>query len=99
MEYIFLGVEHIMLGFFIGVASGVIQFFLLLKFTGALSGGKISGKTIIFAITQFLFPFTILLLCAFFLSESLMWIGIGMAAALIACAVARFILVSKSTKN
>jgi len=88
-----------MLGFFIGLVSGVVQFFMLLKFTTALSGGKFSGKTVIFAITQFLFPFAVLLLCAFFLHDDLMWTGIGMAAALIVSAVIRFIIVSKTNKK
>jgi len=86
------------LGFLIGIASGVVQFFLLLKFTTAVTGGKINGKVAIFAITQFLFPFAVLLLCAFFLNEKLMWVGIGMAAALIISAVIRFLTVSKSKK-
>ena len=85
-----------MLGLAIGAASGVIQFYLLMKFTGSITGGKLGGKTVLFAITQFLFPFAVLLLCAFFLNESLMMIGIGMAAALIISAVVRYILVSKT---
>ena len=91
-----------MLGLAIGVASGVVQFYLLMKFTGSITGGKPGGKTVLFALTQFLFPFAVLLLCAFFLHESLMMIGIGMAAALIVSAVVRYIIVSKTkpgTKN
>jgi len=84
------------LGLAIGAASGVIQFYLLMKFTGSITGGKPGSKTVIFAITQFLFPFAILLLCAFFLSESLMMIGIGMAAALIVSAVVKYIIYSKT---
>jgi len=91
-----LGVECAVLGFAIGAVSGVIQFYLLMKFTGSLTKGKFSGKTAIFAVTQFLFPFAVLLLCAFFLDENLMWIGIGMASALIISAVTRFVIVSRS---
>jgi len=127
-----------MLGFVIGVASGAIQFFLLMQFVFAVTGskpnkktdsksngkrdgkskrksgsksntkrdnksgdksnGKSGGKLLIFAITQFLFPFAILLLCAFLLTDSLMWVGIGIAASLIASAVIRFILVAKRDK-
>ena len=90
--------EGALLGVAIGVVSGVMQFFLLLKFTGSITGGKFSGKTVLFAITQFLFPFAILLLCAFFLNEELLMVGIGIAAALITCAVIRFILVSRAKR-
>ena len=85
-----------MLGFFIGAVSGAIQFYLLLKFTTSLSGGKMGTRTLIFAITQFLFPFAVLVACAFLLSDALMWVGIGMAASLIICAVVKFVLTSKA---
>jgi len=75
--------------------------------SGGKSGGKAvsksesksGGKIVLFAITQFVFPFTVLLLCAFFLSEDLMWIGIGMAAALITCAIVRFVITLKKNKD
>ena len=89
-----------MLGFFIGAVSGAIQFFLLAKFTGFLTRGKISGKTVLFLITQFLLPFIVLLSCAFLgLVDELLFVGIGMAAALIICATVRFFIVSKSDKK
>ena len=79
----------------IGGATGVVQFFLLYKFVTSVTGGKTGTKTIIFAVTQFLFPFAILVICAFLLPDSLMWVGIGVAAALITCAIIRFVKVSK----
>jgi len=85
-----------MLGFFIGVITGIVQYLLLMKFTGAVSKGKMTGKTVIFAVTQFLFPFTVLVICAFFLVDSLMLIAIGIAAALIICAVTKFVITSRS---
>ena len=90
-----------MWGIFIGLASGALQFFLLLKFTKIITGGKFGSKAVVFGITQFLLPFVVLLLSAFFLGDNilgegfLMWIGIGMAAALVICAIVRFIIVSK----
>jgi len=89
-----------MLGFIIGAVSGVIQFFLLAKFTGAVTKGKISGKTVLFVITQFLLPFAVLFICAILLGvEALMMVGIGIAAALIISALVRFFMVSKSSKK
>jgi len=87
-----------MLGISIGVVAGVIQFFLLMKFTGAVTGGKFSKKTVLFAITQFLLPFAVLLICAFFLEGELLLVGIGIASSLVLCAVVRFIMVSKAKK-
>jgi len=89
-------VPGIILGLLIGVATGIIQFFLLKKFTGAVSMGRITNKTVIFAITQFLFPFAILVICAFLLPGNIMWVGIGIGAALITCAVIKYINVFKS---
>ena len=78
------------IGLLIGFVSGAVQFYLLQKFVGTLSKGKISNKTVLFAITQFFFPFIVLVICGFFISESLLWVGIGMASALIICGIARF---------
>ena len=86
----------IFIGLLVGIVTGIIQFYLLQKFTGAVSMGKITNKTVIFALTQFLFPFAVLVVCAFLIGDSLMWVGIGIAAALITCAVIRFIKVSRS---
>ena len=81
----------ILLCIFIGIVTGVIQFYLLYKFVTSVTGGKSGIKTIIFAVTQFLFPFAVLVICAFLLTDNLMWIGIGAAASLITCAVVRFV--------
>jgi len=85
-----------MLGFIIGAISGTVQYWLLSKFTASVTKGKLSGKTVIFAITQFIFPFAVLLISAILLAESLLWTGVGMGAALIVSAVIRFLIVSKS---
>ena len=89
----------IILGIFIGLIAGVVQFYLLFKFVRSVTGGKFSNKTVLFAITQFLFPFAILVICAFLLPDSLMWVGIGMASALIGCAIVRFVFAPKFEKN
>ena len=79
----------------VGIATGVVQFFLLYKFVTSVTGGKAGSKTLLFAVTQFLFPFVILLICAFLLPAGLMWLGIGAAASLITCAVVKFVFMSK----
>ena len=79
----------------VGGATGVVQFYLLYKFVTSVTGGKAGTKTIVFAITQFLFPFAVLVICAFLLPDSIMWVGIGAAVSLIICAIIRFVKVSK----
>ena len=89
----------IIVGLLIGLVTGAIQFFLLFKFVTSVTGGKSSTKTIIFAITQFFFPFVILVICAFLIGDSLMWVGIGIASALIIGAIIRFVFASKFTEK
>jgi len=86
----------IALGLFIGVISGTVQFFLLSKFTGTITKGKLTNKTVLFALTQFLFPFAVLVVSAFFMPDSLMWIGIGMGAALLTSAIVKFVISSRT---
>lgn len=87
-----------MLGFIIGAISGLVQYWLLSKFTGNVTRGKASGKTVLFAITQFLLPFVVLVGVAFLLPDDLMFAAIGMASALIVGAVIKFFFASKAKK-
>ena len=84
-----------LLGFFLGAASGVIQFWMLSRFTKAVtnSQGRISfnNKFVLLAVSQIFFPMIILACCALLLRQSLLWIGVSMAASLIVCAIARFL--------
>jgi len=89
----------ILLSILIGIITGVIQFYLLYKFVTSVTGGKSGIRTLIFAITQFLFPFAVLVICAFLLTDNLMWIGIGAAASLIICAVIRFVFAPRFEKK
>ena len=86
-----------LLGLIIGAASGVLQFWLLSKFTavvtdGNTAGGKLNNKMVLFAVSQFLLPLLVLLGCALLLFDGLLWAGAGMAASLIICAAARFLI-------
>ena len=85
----------IILSIFIGLITGVVQFFLLYKFVTSVTGGQMGKKTVIFGLTQFLFPFAVLVICAFLLTDNLMWIGIAAAASLIISAVIRFVFASR----
>ena len=85
-----------MLGFIIGAASGVIQFWMLSKFTGAIILGKLNSKVVLFAVSQFILPLIVLLCCSLLLPLSLLWAGVGMAVSLIFCAVIKFLLTPKA---
>lgn len=74
-------------GLFIGIASGAFQFWMLSRFTRSVTTGKFGVKTVPIAVAQFLFPFIVLIGCAFLLTDGLLWAGVGMAVVLIACAV------------
>jgi len=84
-----------LLGFFIGAASGALQFWLLTKYTKAVTGGNFGNKTVLFAIPQFLLPLLVLLGCALLMPESLLWTGAGMAGSLIIFALVRFLVSGK----
>ena len=95
LENLFGDVFSVIIAVVVGIATGAVQFFLLYKFVTSVTGGKIGTKTLIFAVTQFLFPFAILVILAFMLPNNLIWAGIGIAASLITSAVLRFIKVQK----
>jgi len=81
-----------LIGFLVGVCSGALQFWLLTKFTGPAASVKKQHKTLFFALSQFLLPFCVLVGCAFFLSASMLWVGIGMAVSMIICAIIKLII-------
>jgi len=87
-----------MLGFIIGAASGIVQHILLSKINGSGKRGKVVVKTLLFLLTQFLLPFTVLLLCAFFLTNELLLVVIGMAVAIVASLIIKFIISKKGKR-
>ena len=87
------------IGFCIGIITGAVQFFLLSKFTGSATGGRTGMKTVLFALTQFLLPFAVLLISAFILEGDILPIGIGIAVSLIICAIVKYILYTKASKK
>ena len=85
-----------MIGFIIGVISGAIQFFLLTKFTGSVTRGKLTGKAVLFGLVQFLLPFAVLVSVVFLLPDELIHTAIGMATSLLASAIIKFIFTRRS---
>ncbi|MDR2357968.1 MAG: hypothetical protein LBD92_07815 [Oscillospiraceae bacterium] len=79
-----------MAGFLIGVVTGGAHFWLLSRFTRAVTGGGLTGGAALLGVAQFLLPLAVLLAVAFVRREMLLTAGAGMAAALIGCALARF---------
>ena len=84
-----------MLGFIIGAATGMASYWLLYRFTCAVTCGKINNKVILIAVSQLFLPLIVLVCCALLLHQSLLWVGVGIAASLIICAVARFLFTFK----
>jgi len=82
-----------LLGFIVGAVSGVFQFWLLTVFTRSISKGEVSKKAILAAVTQFLVPMLVLLLCSWLLRRELLWAGIGIAASMITLALIKFAIV------
>ena len=80
-----------LVGLIIGVVSGIVQYLMLTKFTKAVTGGTLGNMTVLLGVFQFFLPLVVLLVCAFVLTGALLWAAIGMAAALILCALARFL--------
>ena len=82
----------LIIGLLIGAASGILQFWMLAKFTKAVTGGALDKKSALLGAGQFLLPLAVLLGCAFLLNDSLLWAAVGMVVALIVCAVAKYIM-------
>ena len=81
-----------LIGLIIGVVAGVLQFWMLLKFTKAVTGGNLDNKTVFLGIGQFLLPLAVLLICAFLLSDALLWAAIGIVGTLLLCGIVRFLI-------
>ena len=86
------GGRSVLVGLIIGAVSGVLQFWMLTKFTQAVTGGGLSGKTAMLGISQFFLPLVVLLGCAFLLNNALLWAALGMIITLVISAFAKFAL-------
>lgn len=82
-------------GFFIGLAAGLVHFYVLSRFTAMVTGGSFTMRTAALGIVQFLIPMAALLLCALLLRGQLLWAGIGMAGTLITSSTVKLILTGR----
>ena len=89
------GERGVLIGLIIGVASGILQFWMLSKFTKAVTGGGLDKKAVILGSCQFLLPLVVLLGCSFLLRDSLLWAALGMVAVLVVCSFARVLINKK----
>lgn len=88
-----------MAGVFIGIGCGLLEFFLLSKFTKAVTSGrdKLPAALLFFAILS---PVVVILPCAFILPSQIHLMGIAAASALIICSLIKFIPgIRKSSKG
>ena len=79
-----------MIGLLIGAVFGALQFLILSRFTASITGGTPGIRSVLFGVSQFFLPFAALLCCALLFPKGLVWSGIGMAAALVVCAIVSF---------
>jgi len=86
-------------GLLIGVATGVVQYLMLAKFTNSVTNGTLSKKTAMFAVAQFLLPLAVLVGCALLIEGSILWAGVGITASLTTCALVRYFLTQKSSSR
>ena len=84
-----------LVGLIVGAVSGLVQFYMLARFTRAITGGGFDKKAVLLGACQFFLPLAVLLGCAFLLPATLLWAAIGMTSALIICAVVRHVLSNK----
>ena len=84
-----------LIGLIIGAGSGVLQFFMLSRFTKAVTGGGLDKKAVLFGVCQFLLPLIVLLICAFLLRDALLWAAIGMVVVLVSFSFVKFVLTKK----
>ena len=88
-----------MIGLLIGVAAGVLQFWLLTKFVKGLTTGAVDISYILLGLVQFILPLGILVGVAFIRREDLLWAGTGIAGALIVGAVLKYIVFARKTRG
>ena len=84
-----------LIGLIIGVVSGVLQYWMLVRFTKAVTGDGLDKKAVLFGVCQFLLPLVVLLGCAFLLSGSLIWAAIGMVVVLVSFSMSKFVFTKK----
>ena len=80
-----------MFGLIIGAVSGAAQFWMLSKFTKAVTGGALNTKTVSLGLSQFFLPIIVLVGCALLFKDGLLWAAVGMICVLVGCAFVQFL--------
>ncbi len=88
-----------MIGLFIGIASGVFQFWLLLKFTTGITAGVVNIRHVLLGLVQFFIPIGVLVGVAFFRRQDLLFAGIGIAGALLISAFLKYAVNARKTRG
>jgi len=87
-----------MLGIIIGIITGVIQCFLMVKVRGSSGNKKSKGRIWLYIFAQFLLPFAVLVAVGFLLPDDLIATVIAMAAALFVSTILRYVLFANNDK-
>ena len=83
----------------VGLLSGFIQLFLIIKFASMLTGGMMGMKCMLLGILQFVLPAVVLIGYALLWRENLIWVGTGMVAALIVGAIIKLVISKHKLKG
>lgn len=89
-----------MIGLFVGIAAGGIQFWLLTKFTSRIASGTgLNLQATLLFILQFLLPLGVLLAVGFLRKGDLLTAALGIIASLIIGAVLKYVIITRKTRG
>lgn len=83
----------------VGIIFGAIQLLLLIRFAAMLTSGMLNAKCILFGVLQFILPTVLLIGCALFRRQDLIWAATGMVASLLIGAIIKFAIGRRNLKG
>ena len=89
-----------MIGLAVGIAAGAVQYWVLSIFTARVTGGAgINVRTALLLALQLLLPLIVLVAVGFLRRSELLPAALGIIAALLVGAVAKFIITARKTRG
>lgn len=88
-----------MIGLAVGIIAGVIQYWLLSRFTAYISKGEMHIKGILLGMLQFFLPMGVLVGIAFVKQSYLLWTAIGITVSLLLCAIIKNLINTRKMRG
>lgn len=88
-----------MIGLFIGIAAGLIQFWLLSKFTKLITRGSMNPKCLLLGFSQFFLPMLVLIGVAFIRRQDLLLAAVGITATLVFGAITKNVINKRRSRG